>query len=558
MNKIANPVFLICLFSSTAVLGGMPVTPLEFVSEPAIEVNSNPAVPLAAILTFETSTPVETQVDITAGDKHRRLEFGHRESRKQQLALVGFQAGLDHEIHVTISDAEGNAPPVTRTLVFTAPRLPTEVEEFPLIEIKRRTNAPMEPGTTLFNLRRHAPPLCMAPDQAKKYGESLGLLVAVDAAGDVIWYYRGDARISDFELLANGNIVFLTWDSRAVEIDLLGNVIAQWYAKGRPQGVSDGRTPVDTLTLHHDIDELPNGNFLVLGTTRRQIADYRTSELNEHAPRKAQWLMGDEVIEFERNGDVVWRWDAFDHLDVHRIGYETFGPYWPRRGFPETLDWSHANTVTPLDDGAILISFRHQSAVTKVDRRNGEIVWIAGAPSGWSPRLPPKLLRMKGKGKWFWHQHWPTMSPDGAMLIFDNAVFQANPFDEPVRPAQTGSRIVEYVLDEEAMTIEERWSSQNLQDPPVASFAMGSAQYLPETGNLLAGYGLVVSLGEEGAGDWGEVFGRGRFWSRIREYTHASPPEVVWELELRARENDRGLGWGSFGAKRVESFPPRR
>jgi hypothetical protein len=45
-------------------------------------------------------------------------------------------------------------------------------------------------------------------------------------------------------------------------------------------------------------------------------------------------------------------------------------------------------------------------------------------------------------------------------------------------------------------------------------------------------------------------------WTRVREYSHRSPPDVVWELTLRAPMNDVGLGWNPFGAKRFGSFPP--
>nr|VFJ97050.1 MAG: Arylsulfotransferase (ASST) [Candidatus Kentron sp. H]VFJ97655.1 MAG: Arylsulfotransferase (ASST) [Candidatus Kentron sp. H]VFK02919.1 MAG: Arylsulfotransferase (ASST) [Candidatus Kentron sp. H] len=559
LDKIGRLVFLGYLLLSAAACGKTEQMPLGFLSGPAIEDNPNPAVPLAALLTFEADRRVEARVEIMAGDRHRVLEYGPRVPGKQRLPLVGFSAGRHHEIRVTFSDVDGDAPPVTAALEFTAPKLPADVDGFPVIRTKRLSNAPMEPGATLFNLIRRLPPTVagMSTAQIERYNNAFGLLVALDAAGDVIWYYRGDALITDFERLANGNILFLTGDFRAVEIDLLGNTVAQWYAKRRPQGTLDGATPVDTLTFHHDIDELPNGDFLVEGTTRRRIAGFRTSDRDEGALRKAQWVMGDEVIIFRRDGEVLWRWDAFEHLDVHRIGYATFDGFWAQRGFPETIDWSHGNAVVPLDDGSILVSYRYQSAITKVDRKTGEIVWIAGEPSGWGPELRGKLLTLKGAGKWFWHQHWPTLDPAGAMLVFDNATFQARPFEKDVPPSRTRSRIVAYALDEEEMTIEETWSSVIPQDPPVASFAMGSTQYLDKTGNLLAGYGMLVSPKEGRDESWREILMRGRSRTRIREYTHEVPAAVAWELTARARENDRGLGWNLFGAKRIESFPLR-
>jgi len=115
---------------------------------------------------------------------------------------------------------------------------------------------------------------------------------------------------------------------------------------------------------------------------------------------------------------------------------------------------------------------------------------------------------------------------------------------------------VEYALNQEKMSIRECWSSVIPQDPSVVSFAMGSTQYLPRTGNLLAGYGFLLSQEDIRDRTW-HTLGQSRVWTRVREYTHASPPEVVWELTLQARDNDFGLGWNLFGARRIEFFPPQ-
>ena len=116
--------------------------------------------------------------------------------------------------------------------------------------------------------------------------------------------------------------------------------------------------------------------------------------------------------------------------------------------------------------------------------------------------------------------------------------------------------MVEYDLDEKNMSLKERWTSVMPDDPPVVSFAMGSTQYLPETGNLLAGYGFLLSQDDIRDKTW-HTLTQSRIWTRVREYTHDSPPEVAWELTLKARENDFDMGWNLFGARRIESFPPK-
>jgi len=547
-GKMAIGALVLCVAFSLFAEGAA----IRFTSAPTVLANPNPAVPLAAILSFKTETPVATRIEIAHGDGCRVLEYGFGTDPEKGLPLVGFVPGIRHQIRVVVSNAEGES--ATAIAEFTAPDLPVAAEEFPVIEIKRPSDAPMEPGITIFNPRRRFPRGRLGKEQADRLNQGFGMLVAVDAGGNVVWYYRSNSRISDFELLRNGNILFLTQDYRAVEIDLLGNTVAQWYAGHRPQGVANDAVPVDTLTFHHDIDELPNGNFLVLGSERRRVAGYYTSELEKQAPRKDQWVMGDELVEFRRDGTVVWRWNAFDHLDVWRMGYETFSGYWERRGFPGTVDWSHANAVVPLDDGALLVNFRYQSAIVKIDRKTGNILWIAGEPSGWGEGLRKKLLKMEGGAQWFWHQHGPSITPEGNLLLFDNGNFQARPFDPATPPAKTRSRMVEYALGQEGLSLEERWTSVRRNDPPVVSFAMGSTQYLPQTGNLLAGYGFLLSQEDLRDRTW-HTLAQSRVWTRVREYTHEPEPQVVWELVLRACDNDFGLGWNLFGARRVPHFP---
>ena len=72
-------------------------------------------------------------------------------------------------------------------------------------------------------------------------------------------------------------------------------------------------------------------------------------------------------------------------MDPYRIGYQTLNGYWKRRGWPDTEDWSHANGLEYVEKtNSILINFRIQSAIFNISRQTGEIIWIAGEPSGWS------------------------------------------------------------------------------------------------------------------------------------------------------------------------------
>ncbi len=138
--------------------------------------------------------------------------------------------------------------------------------------------------------------------------------------------------------------------------------------------------------MHHEIEELSNSHLIEMGTEIREYNNWYTSETDPAALRKRQRVMGDVIVEFTRAGEVVWGWKALDHIDPYRIGYETLTANWINRGFPRAWDWSHGNGFFHDERAdSLLISFRMQDVVVKVDRKTGEIVWTRGDHSGPPP-----------------------------------------------------------------------------------------------------------------------------------------------------------------------------
>jgi arylsulfate sulfotransferase len=427
-------------------------------------------------------------------------------------------------------------------LLHPTPALPKGDLEFPEITIAKSSIAEMEEGFTIFNPRRRIP---SSIPGANKLNKSFGMLTIIDHYGEVLWYYKTDSRISDFDLLPNGNISYMTQDSKIVEIDFAGKIINKWFASNRWEGGDTTAIPVSTLTFHHDASLLSSGNRLALSSEIQNIDNYFTSETDISAPRKQQMVMGDVVIEFSPQGEVIHRWHAFDHLPVFRMGYETFSGYWERRGFPGIIDWSHANAVVPVDgEDAYLINFRYQSAMVKVDRTTGEINWIFAEPSGWGEDLEDKLLKIKEED-WSWHQHSPRFTSGGNLLFFNNNNYLSRPFETPTKRVDSESHVIEYSIDVEEMTAEKVWTSQIPGEQKIASIAMGGVSELPLTGNILAGYGMIISPMSEDSSPSETA------WTMVREFKHTTPAEVVWEMRLSPRNGESKVGWTLFGAERI-------
>ncbi len=525
--------------------------PPSFTTAPKIEQNSNPNVPLAGVLSFDTDEPVTTTIQIQDGQNEWKLEYDETKDPEQGLPVIGLRPDREHTINVTIQDADGNQTRTAKPLSFTSPTLPEGDEQFPSLEVTVNKSQEMEPGITLLSVRRNKALINENPE-IKAFNQNFGMLLAIDENGETIWYYRQDSRISDFEVLENGNIIYLTLDYRAIEIDWLGNIVNTWWATGRPKGEIPG-IPINTKSLHHDIYDLPNGNLAVLGTEQRTIENYYTSETDPNAPRKTQQVIGDKIIEFQRDGKVIWEWNTFDHLDPFHIGYETFGGYWERRGFPNTLDWTHANNlVYDEKDDSWLISLRYQSAIVKVDRSTGEFEWILGEPSGWNEELQDKMFTLEGDGRWFYFQHSPTPTPNGNFLVYDNGNYGAHPFEPPIPLQETYSRVVEYELDESNMTAKQVWTSEIPGEEKVFTFAVGAVDWLKQTNNVLVSYGYLVHKENMPKTNWDNVLRVNPFWTRVRELKHTQPAEIVWELVMDHGPDEDAIAWLIFSSDRVQ------
>ncbi len=529
---------------------------LAFTQLPTVIQNPNPTVPLAAVVQFTANHHVRTTVELWDGDRRWAIKFDQNPA--EGLPIVGMRANRRHELILAIEDVDGNVIQAPETLTYTTPPLPTDDLKFPPIRVMVSKPEQMEPGLTLTSVRRRRfGQLTDLTNEERNFLLFFGLLVALDAAGEVVWYHQMDICFSDFAQLRNGNIMYLTLDHHIIEIDLLGNEVTSWRSAGSPfPARADHVIDIDTLSFHHFIDELPNGNIIAFSTMSKVIDDYWSSEEDPDAPRKRKKIMGDEIVEFQRDGTVVWRWRAFDWLDPYRLGYEALYIYWLMHGFADFVDWTHGNGLW-LDesDDSLIISLRHQDALFKIDRKTGEIKWILGEPTDWSEDLQKKLFQPENGMRWPYHTHAPSITPRGTILLFDNGNYRARPFAPPFPPNQSYSRAVEYAIDTDEMTIRQVWESDTAEGDAMVTYAMGDADWLPKTGNVLVTYGFCYpknNITDEM--DW-ITMNDMVYQTRIREVAYTNPPEVVWEIRMDEEgEENPTHSWQTYGSDRIASL----
>ena len=479
-----------------AACAGQPTSVLKVPAE--LVVNPSGRVPLAAVIRFVSDEALETRIEISDGTNEWTAEFGAEiaEDGVYEIPVLGMRPDREHTIRLRLS---GDGSDVHEN-VFThmTPALPGAMR-FPMMDVKIAEPDRMEPGVLFLSIRRRAIGRGhWLTEKQYEWSTMYGLIAAVDNTGEVVWWYESDSRPSGIAQLANGNIMMHRFDSATTEIDLLGNVVGQYYAENRPFAPPDNPNAVPILgqqTLHHQPHQMPNGDFLAFSANGYMIEDWYTSESDPDAPRADTMVMADTVVQFNADGEQVWSWNTLDHLDTNRIGRDTFWSYWWTRGFDQHMDWSHANGLSyDARDGTVLVSLRQQSAVLKVDPQTNEIRWILGHHRGWPESLQDKLLTPVGEILWPAYQHNPRVTPAGTVILFDNRGWGgAMAFEEPLPLQESFSRGAEFEIDEENMTVRQVWSSGDSKtDDSCFTHAMSDAWRLPVTDNRLVIHAFCV------------------------------------------------------------------
>jgi arylsulfate sulfotransferase len=531
----------------------------NFTSEPVVTMAPNPNTPLAGLLELETDEPTTVSVAVTENTTAMNslnrsvfdsstIEFDDL-SIEHSLPLLGFTPGGSFTLQITVSDAFGNQTEFNQQLFINTDPLP---EDFPPIEVTTSNPEKMEPGVTLFDVSGNG--------ANGSFGRAI---VAVNESGEVLWYHKPPGGVSDVRMLPNGNLLFINDPqvrTEILEIDMLGNTIRRWHAALSSEG-SPESIPVDTLSFHHEVFVLDNGNFLVLSIEFREFEDYPSSETDPEAPLASAVVAGDPVVEFSPDGTIVGEWSLLDMLDPFRIAYGSLGGFWNNQ-FPEftegTKDWSHGNAVIhDSTDNTIIVSLRHQDAVVKFSRETGELIWILGTHDNWDPFLfGDVLLNPPDESfKWQYHQHAPELTPDGNILLFDNGNFRASPFDDKLPPSENFSRVVEFSVDETTMEISEVWEYGEFLNETIYATFLGDADYMSETGNILITFG-GITLDAEGIKT--DSVPTSKKSARIIEVTHTTPAEKVFDLSIEDSTPETLNGWTIYRSERLHSLYPEQ
>jgi len=312
-------------------------------------------------------------------------------------------------------------------------------------------------------------------------------LLATDLSGRLQWYYDplasgligiglpGSAPLPKGTVLLGGRDSHRTLGLDVLrEIDLAGNPLRETnidavnaQLKARGQEIIYG--------FHHEFSRLPSGDIVTLGWTQRTIDVGGTPTS----------YAGDMLMVLDRDLQVAWSWDAFDHLDVTRGPIGTVICTGAPCPLPGAVDWVHENAVgwSPAD-GNLVISVRLQDWVIKIDYRNGRgdghVIWRLGQDGDFA-------AISSDPSPWFSHQHYAHYLDKSTLILFDNG--NTRQATDP----SAHSRGQVWKLDEDAMTATLVFNV----DLGNISPELGTAERMPN-GNY------VFNSGSQGGGAFGQ------------------------------------------------------
>jgi hypothetical protein len=304
--------------------------------------------------------------------------------------------------------------------------------------------------------------------------------VIFDAEGFPVWYHQlggGDALVDVEVSWIEGSRVLIGGSvaagSEPTEVDLGGEV--RWQGPVQPPG-DQLLTPGQ---MHHSFGRLPWGDHLALRY------DGKDSEIY------------DVIEQLTVDGEVVWSWSGIDHLP----------------GDITVYPWGNAALVDE-ERGVAYYNARMADRLFQLDRDDGEVLWALGQDGDFAPDPDADF-------PWFAGAHAPELQDGGGVLLYDNG------------GAERGfTRVVEYALDEDAMTSRIVWEYPGeLAADPWYCAAMGDADRLPGGNTLITAGSLFADN------------------SRTRIFEVTPDGERVWEMWLSGA--DDGELAGAYMAERI-------
>ncbi len=395
-----------------------------------------------------------------------------------KVGIVGTESGVHtfnvkHDATATIYNLQPHSPfspneKVTVTIAGLRPEL-NYSWEFYVAQTQLSNNAlevlAMPPADLpVLNITKVSNPapgsILIAPNTrvaAPAFGPYLQVL---DSAGTPTLWKQIPGYAFDFRSTPDGRLTYTLFQS-AGSGALASSVVT--IVDTNLNNVSTVNAANGYNIAMHSFKMLPNGNRVVM-CQENLIVDMRSQAENGHPAANVQQAL---IQEITPDGVLVFQWRSLDHLPITAT-YEDISS--------ASLRFIHNNMVEYDTDGNYLLSLRHMSAIVKVNRSTGEVMWVLG---GKLNQFEMKQGAGVTEPAEFSYQHDVRRLSNGNISMFDNGTGRTPQY----------TRAAEYKLDEVNKVCELVWTYRH--SPDIYTSLQGSVQTLPN-GNRLLAWGSAV------------------------------------------------------------------
>ena len=224
----------------------------------------------------------------------------------------------------------------------------------------------------------------------------------INEAGEIVYTWESEYKPGQsVYLLENGNLL------RTIKV---------YQDEGFPNGGAGGGVQEiapdgevvwefiysdETNLQHHDVEAMPNGNNLLVAwerKTKQEVIDAGRTSSTE--------LFVDHVIEVNHDGEIVWEWHVWDHLDQIDINYGSH------------TDFNHINSIDYNEElDQILLSVHTFNEIWIIDHSTGDLLYRWGNPAAYGEgNLSDMQLYGQHDAQWI----EAGRPGEGNIIIFNN------------------------------------------------------------------------------------------------------------------------------------------
>ncbi|KAH8811268.1 ASST-domain-containing protein [Xylogone sp. PMI_703] len=218
----------------------------------------------------------------------------------------------------------------------------------------------------------------------------------------------------------------------------------------------------------HEFRITPQGTALITIYYKRE-ADCTDLKLG-----KTCWIQDGMFQEIDiETGKLIFEWRATDHIPMTDVYSKPSLKDGHGKSKKDAFDFFHINSVDKLDSGDYLISARYMHAVVLISGKTGDIIWQLGGKNN-------HFKDLNGATDFAW-QHHARWHGNNTITLFDNHA--NNVFHSPSKHSK--GMLIQLNFDDMTATLLQKF----VHPDEILNVSQGSVQLLPESGNVLVGFG---------------------------------------------------------------------